>query len=109
LTKERRFLRPDHAAASLWVDIPTTVKEENPKLPRTVWFATPMMHMLLKDSKEMDVVVDGAVRTVYPRFHAETFNKRMEAANAGIPENQADGSSNERMDALVASCQYSRA
>jgi hypothetical protein len=33
-----------------------------------IWFATPMMIMLLKDSKEMDVV-DGAARTVSPRYH----------------------------------------
>jgi hypothetical protein len=93
--KERRFLRPNDGPASSWVDNPTTVKEENQKIPKivhgSVWLATPLLPMLLKDGKEM-AVVDGVVRTVTPKFHDRvTFNQRMrEVGLAGIPDDDSD-------------------
>jgi hypothetical protein len=80
-------MRPDNGPASAWVDAPTTITEENPKIPRIVggniWFATP----ILNDGKER-AIESGVVRAVKPLFHEKmSFNERMNAVGlAGIPD-----------------------
>jgi hypothetical protein len=86
--KERRFMRPDNGPASAWVDAPTTITEENPKIPRIVggniWFATP----ILNDGKER-AIESGVVRAVKPLFHEKmSFNERMNAV--GLPGDDDD-------------------
>jgi hypothetical protein len=85
-------MRPDHGPASAWDDAPTTIGEENPKIPRlicgNIGFATP----LLNDGKERAIEGGVVVRAVKPLFREKmTFNERMNAVGlADIPDEVED-------------------